>query len=292
MQEKLSVKKVYRNAFRYVTSHLFAYGFLSVFYFLGSLAPMVIGATSFSFRVVHLLYIYLFFYFAAGFYYKQQILKDKELFVAAGLRFLTAVVLFLTSILASTVAINFLLYFVKEALPTGGEVLVSLILGSVFWLVGKYLFIFMLFVVFFIVPLFTFVSEITGKSRSLLNAYAKAKGNFIRIAMTAIASFVILLVTMIVLTFVNPIVAELVRSLILAFISIVYFKMYDFFYNFPLNKRGKKEVALTSETAKKELSDNKKEEKKPAKKKKAHTQKDDEITTEQVENSGENHDAD
>lgn len=265
MQEKLSVKKVYRNAYRYVTSHLFAYAFLSVFYFLGSLAPMFIGATSF--RVVFLVYIYLFFYFAAGFYYKQQILKDKEVFIAAGLRFLTAVVMFLSAILASTVVINFLLYFVKEALPTGGEVVVSLILGSVFWLVGKYLFIFMLFVVFFIVPSFTFVSEITGKSRSLLNAYAKTKGNFIRIGMTAAVAFIILLCMMIALNFVNPIVAEMVRSGILAFISIVYFKMYDFFYNIPFGKRNKKEAVAVSEAAKEPL-ESEKEAKKATKKKK------------------------
>ena len=41
MQERLSVKKVYRNAYRYVTSHWFAFVFLTVFYFLGSLLPML-----------------------------------------------------------------------------------------------------------------------------------------------------------------------------------------------------------------------------------------------------------
>lgn len=39
MQEKLSIKKVYRNAYRYVASHLFAFAFLTIFYFLGSLLP-------------------------------------------------------------------------------------------------------------------------------------------------------------------------------------------------------------------------------------------------------------
>ena len=33
MQEKLSIKKVYRNAYRYVASHLFAFAFLTIFYF-------------------------------------------------------------------------------------------------------------------------------------------------------------------------------------------------------------------------------------------------------------------
>lgn len=35
MQEKLSIKKVYRNAYRYVASHLFAFAFLTIFYFFG-----------------------------------------------------------------------------------------------------------------------------------------------------------------------------------------------------------------------------------------------------------------
>lgn len=33
MQEKLSIKKVYRNAYRYVASHLFAFAFLTIFTF-------------------------------------------------------------------------------------------------------------------------------------------------------------------------------------------------------------------------------------------------------------------
>ena len=67
MQEKLSIKKVYRNAYRYVASHLFAFAFLTIFYFLGSLLPMIFGSSSF--WGVSLAYNYLFFYFAAGCYY-------------------------------------------------------------------------------------------------------------------------------------------------------------------------------------------------------------------------------
>lgn len=242
MKEKLSVKKVYRNAFRYVLSHLPAFIFLTVFYFAGSLVSMQVRA--FSFRVITLLYGYLFFYFAAGFYYKQKLLFEKEVFIAAGIRFLSVVVLFLTALLASTVMINFVLYFARTSF-LGSETIINLVLGSVFWLIGKYLFIFMLFVVFFIVPSFTFVSEITGKSRSLLNAYAKAKGNIFHIGLTAVCAVLALIVAMAALSFANLYIAEVARSGVLVFISIVYFKMYDFLYDFSKNKRI---VAKAAET--------------------------------------------
>ena len=43
MIEKLSVRKIYRNAYRYIISHLFAFFFLTIFYFVGSLLPRFLG---------------------------------------------------------------------------------------------------------------------------------------------------------------------------------------------------------------------------------------------------------
>lgn len=238
MKEKLSVRKVYRNAYRYVSSHLFAFLFLTVFYFLGSLAPMVIGAAFF--KVVSLVYTYLFFYFAAGCYYKQQILWDRHIFAAAGVRFLIAIGLFLTSIVMSTLFINTGIYFLRASFPAGGNEFLDVVLGSTFWLVGKYAFIFVLFTIFFIVPSFAFVSEITGKNRSLLTTYAKTKGNRIKIGMVAFVAFILLMTAMIILSRAHFLAATVVRAVVLVYISILYFKMYDFFYGVPQTKRPRK----------------------------------------------------
>ncbi len=238
MKEKLSVRKVYRNAYRYVLSHWFAFLFLTVFYFLGSLAPMLIGAASF--KVVSLVYTYLFFYFAAGCYYKQQIVWDKGIFMAAGVRFLAAVGLFLTSIVMATLVINTGIYFFRISFPTAGGEVLDAVLGSALWLIGKYAFIFVLFTIFFIVPSFAFVSEITGKNRSLLTTYAKTKGNLIKIGAVAFGAFVLLMAAMIMLVHAHFLVATLVRAAVLVYIRIIYFKMYDFFYGLPQNKRLRK----------------------------------------------------
>ena len=172
MQEKLSIKKVYRNAYRYVASHLFAFAFLTIFYFLGSLLPMIFGSSSF--WGVSLAYNYLFFYFAAGCYYKQRILWDREVFTAAGLRFLLAIVLFVLSIFVSSLAINVGIHIIGRLFPVHGPAAVSAVLESLPWLLAKRIFIFFLFIAFFIVPSFAFVSEITGKKR-LLQLTAKRK---------------------------------------------------------------------------------------------------------------------
>ena len=238
MKEKLSVRKVCRNAYRYVLSHWFAFLFLTVFYFLGSLAPMFIGAAVF--KVVSLIYTYLFFYFAAGCYYKQQILWDKGIFAAAGVRFFAAIGLFLTSIVMSTLVINLGIYLFRLSFPASGNDILEAIFGSTTWLIGKYAFIFVLFTVFFIVPSFAFVSEITGKNRSLLTTYAKTKGNLVKIGAVAFAAFVLLMVAMIILSRAHFLAASLVRAAVLVYISILYFKMYDFFYGLPQSKRPRK----------------------------------------------------
>lgn len=239
MKEKLSVRKVYRNAYRYVLSHVFAFLFLTVFYFLGSLLPMFVGAELF--KVISPVYTYLFFYFAAGCYYKQQILWDKQIFIMASVRFLIAVALFLTSIVMSSILINSLIYFARLLFPMVNTGISEMILGSATWLLGKYTFIFVLFILFFMVPSFAFVSEITGKNRSLLTTYAKTKGNLTKVGAVALGAFFILLVAMFILSRVNFLITTFVRASVLVYISILYFKMYDFFYGLPQNKREKKQ---------------------------------------------------
>lgn len=237
MQEKLSVRKVYRNAYRYVLSHLFAFAFLTIFYFTGSLLPMLLGASSF--KLISLIYMYVFFYFATGCYFRQQLLWDKQLFISASIRFLTAIFIFLFSIFVATLAINFCIAFVKDIFGEVGFAITKALLNGPWWLVGKYICIFLLFVTFFIVPSFTFVSEITGKSHSLLLAFSKTRGSLGSIAVTAFTALAALIIIMFLLTFVNIYVAAVARAALLAFVSILYFKMYDFFYNFPQNRKDK-----------------------------------------------------
>lgn len=227
MQEKLSVLKVYRNAYRYVASHLFAFAFLTTFYFICSLLPMLIGVTFF--RILFPICLYLFFYFATGCYYKQTLLWNKDVFVATGVRFLTAGAVFLLALIISSLLMNFCIHFVMSTIPATG-VFFGLLFASPFWIVLKYACIFMLFIIFFIIPSFAFVSEITGQDKSLLVTYIKTRGNIIRIALVVAVALIFLCCMMFLLTFVSIITASLVRSMVLVFICIMYFKMYDFFY--------------------------------------------------------------
>ena len=236
MKEKLSVRKVYRNAYRYVLSHLFAFAFLTIFYFTGSLLPMLLGAPSF--KLISLIYMYVFFYFATGCYYRQQLLWDKQLFIDASMRFLTAIFIFLFSIFVASLAINFCISFVKDIFGDVGFAITKALLNGPWWLVAKYICIFALFITFFVVPSFTFVSVITGKTHSLLSAYSKTRGSLTHIAITAFLAFSVLLLIMFLLTFVNVYVAAVARAALLAFISIVYFKVYDFFYIYPYSKNA------------------------------------------------------
>ena len=227
-KEKLSVWKVYRNAYRYVSEHLIAFSFLTFFYFLGSLLPMMFGSSALFF--VSAIYIYLFFYFATGCYYSHQILLNKKIFIAASLRFLSAIGLFLIALLGATIAINCFIYFAKILFIWND--FFNFLLNGYVGLILKYVCIFLIFNVFFIIPSFAFVSEITGKNRSLLMTYAKTKGNILHITVVTAISLLLLIVTMFLLTYVNVFIASFARAMILVFMSILYFKMYDFFYSY------------------------------------------------------------
>ena len=245
MQEKLSVKKIYTDAFQYAVKHLLIFSFLTIFYFLGCLLPMFIKANSVIFLIM-LPYYYLFLYSAASCYFKQRILFDKQVFFAAGIRFLTTIFIFLAVISLSTYIINHCFGFISTAF-VGGKLVVKFILNSAVWLIIKYMFIFVLVIFFFIIPSFAFISEISGKSRSLLTTYVKTKGNFIQICLIVFVAFGITLLVLLPFRYFSPIVAELTRAVILVFNSIVYFKMYDFFYALPANNNSDKEQSDTGE---------------------------------------------
>lgn len=240
MKEKLSVWKIYRNAYRYLLSHLFAFAFLTIFYFIGNLFPMFLGKSSFF--IISGIYIYLFFYFAAGCYYRQQILWDKSIFISATLRFISAIVLFVVALLVISFILNIGINFLKISFGEGFNDIFDNILNSVFWQIGKYICIFLIFVVFFLIPSFSFVSEITGKNKSLLFTYIKTKGNIFRISFVTFISFVLLVCLMLLLARINIWIASFARSAILVFVSILYFKMYDFFYLFPIKNYKNKEL--------------------------------------------------
>ncbi len=254
MHEKLSVRKVYKNTCKYIASHVIAFAFLTVFYFLGSLLPLFMGA--FSFKVFSLIYTYLFFYFAAGCYYKQQILWNRQIFIAAGIRFATAGILFLTALCMATLAINFGIYFFKLCFPDIGAAMLDTIANGIMWTLGRYIAVFLLFIAFFIVPSFAFVSEITGKNRSLLMTYTRTKGSLLKIAAAVLSAFIILIGAMLLLTHVNIILAAFVRAAVLTFICILYFKMYDYFYSIPQRKRTRPIVVKNDEAEKNEGENN------------------------------------
>ena len=241
MQDKLSIKKVYKNAGVYVARHFPAFLFLVGLYFIGNLLPMWIGINSY--KIIAIPYFFLFLYIAAGCYYKEKILLDKKIFASAGLRFLTVALVFLAAMLICSFAINLILDFVRTSFM-GGEAVVYLALHSASGLIVKYLFGFMLFIMFFIIPAFAFISEISGKSRSFLTTYVKTKGNVFRIALVCAIDYILLMLVIgiCVLLKLNAFVVEIFRVFVLIFIMITYFKMYDFFYKVPQKKTQQDEI--------------------------------------------------
>jgi hypothetical protein len=52
---------------------------------------------------------------------------------------------------------------------------------------------------------------------------------------------------------INILVAGLIRSMVLVFVSILYFKMYDFFYIYPLAKKQKDNTDKNGKASKADL---------------------------------------
>ena len=240
--EKMLVKKVYKNAFNYVATHSKGFLFLTFFYYLVSLLPIANA-------YLHLLCLYLLLYFAAGLYYKQRILLDIHTFAQATVRFITAIMLFIISMLLCSLCINVLINIICAG-HVDCNIYINQIMENNLGITIKYLVLFFLLVIFFLIPSFTFVSEISGKSRSVIAAYAKTKGNLPQISIVVIIAVILTWLFMAIFAFVNPYIAQLAYSTALVFGTIVYFKMYDFFYSIPQAKRPTKSKSKTEKTVK------------------------------------------
>ena len=79
---------------------------------------------------------------------------------------------------------------------------------------------------------FTTTIKIPVFTNDELVTFAKTKGNLFRICGVVLIAFLLLLFVMFLMSYVNVVVASLLRSIILVYISLLYFKMYDFFYIF------------------------------------------------------------
>lgn len=250
--EKLLVKKVYTNAFTYVATHLKGFLFLTLFYYLISLIPITN-------TYLHLISLYLLLYFAAGLYYKQRILVDKHIFIHATLRFITAIMMFIISMIVSSLAINFVIHIICAG-HTDCNISFNQYMKTNLGLTVKYVFLFFLMVAFFLIPSFTFISEISGKSRSVINAYVKTKGNIHKISIISVIAITLTWLCMAIFAFVNPYIAQFAYTAALTFGIIVYFKMYDFFYSIPKtqhNTKPKIKETKTTTIKNKKLEENK-----------------------------------
>ena len=237
--KKLSIKKVYTSAAKYIFAHPKGFLFLTIFYYLESL---IFSASPF----LHLLGLYLLIYLAAGLYYKQRLILNTETFLHATLRFVTAVMLFIISLILSSLCINLIIHIFCNG-HGSCYLYTNHIIESNLGITVKYIVLFFLLVACFLIPSFAFLSEISGKSRSVISAYAKTKGSFASISVCVLTAIIITWLFMAVFAFVNPYIAQFAYTTALVFGTIVYFKMYDFFYGISETKRTagtKEEKAL------------------------------------------------
>lgn len=240
LNEEMLVKKVYVNAFKYVATHFKGFLFLTFCYYLVSFLP-------FANVYLHLICMYLLLYVAACLYYKQKVILNTTAFLHATLRFITAIMLFVISMLLSSLGINIIFNIIRAGCVEG-DIYINQMIGSIPWLVAKYTFLFFLLIAFFLVPSFPFISEISGKSRSVINAYAKTKGNIHKISLVAVIAVALTWLIMAIFAFVNPYIAQLAYTMALVFGTIVYFKMYDFFYSIPQTKHLTKSKVKETES--------------------------------------------
>jgi hypothetical protein len=153
----------------------------------------------------------------------------------------------LCALLLGSLLINCLISVINQASPIVGRTFLDFAESSLSWKLGKHLVIFFLMIAFFIIPSFAFVSEITGKSRSLLTTYAKTRGNIINIAVVVFIAFALCLVVMLTMSFISVFYAAIGRAILVAYLSILYFKMYDFFYRIPNITPKKKPLVIPEE---------------------------------------------
>ena len=237
MRKKLSIRQLFIDTLGFIGNNLPLLGVLTIFSFIGSYFGKNFGVYSNRLAfLVYALYIYFFYFFFTSLYFTQKPLITKEKFVDSIIKLICIFAFSFFVMLCGHFAIGFLRYCSRYLI--GFPDIYSLLRETYIFLALNpyakiliYAGIIVLLTFSFFIPGFAWVSTVNNKDNSILTAFDKVRGNYIKLVIVCLLVFCLfpLLVSIIGLN-TSIVILSVFHALLTIFQLVTYLHLYDFFY--------------------------------------------------------------
>ncbi|MBQ7660410.1 MAG: hypothetical protein IJS26_06735 [Alphaproteobacteria bacterium] len=236
MNKQLDLKQFFVGTLSFVAHNVlilvlfgaasFLASFLSLKYVFGHQNVML---------VCYALFCYAFYFVFISLYYEQKPLITSEKIVSSVLKIAVVFALSFLGVMLFKALIMLLRYGADNLVGLSG-LYAFLRRGYVFlsaYQAGRFLLylpiMFMLMFTFFI-PGFTFVSSLNGKDASILGAYEKTHGQFLKIFVVLVCLYALLPMAASLVVAQKPVWLGVSHAVLTMFQLVCYVRLYDFFY--------------------------------------------------------------
>lgn len=238
MTKSLPITTIFRNSFRYMSSHwpmlsLFTILSFAGIYFLGSfnIRDNLLGG------IIYLLYTYLFYFCFVRVYFNRKPLLKKHEFIHALIRIITIALLAFASLMLLETAILFFLWLLNplEIYPQIRHIWADFIASETFRYAlygGMFLFL----TVIFFIPAMAWVSAVIGRNASITLTFFHAKDNYLRIFLICFIVYGFLPFGIFALSADSWLLRAAFTALFTVIQCVIYLQIYEFFYKVKKHK--------------------------------------------------------
>ncbi len=237
MKKELSVRRLFIDSLGFIGNNIPLLCVLTIFSFAGSYLAGVFGAyKNLSVFLLYGVFIYFFYFCFVSLYFGQKPLITKEKFVDSLIKFITVVAFSFFVIVCGKLGLNLLRYLSKNLIgfPDLYEFLRQ---TYIFLVLNPYAKVLLLFgAIFllsfsFLIPLFGWVSVINNKDSSIISAFYKVRGNYLKTILVFLLIFALLpLIISVIGLNSSRTILYILHSVLTVFQIVVYLHLYETFY--------------------------------------------------------------
>ena len=237
MKKELSVRRLFIDSLGFIGNNIPLLCVLTIFSFAGSyLAGSFDAYTNLSVFLLYSVFIYFFYFFFVSLYFGQKPLITKEKFVDSLIKFATVVAFSFFVIVCGKLGLNLLRYLSHNLIgfPDFYDFLRQ---AYIFLLINPYAKVLLLFGAIlllsfsFLIPLFAWVSIINNKDSSIISAFYKVRGNYLKSILVFLLIFALLpLIISIIGLSTSRTVLYILHAMLTIFQIVVYLHLYETFY--------------------------------------------------------------
>ena len=238
MKKEMSVRQIFIDTLEFIGNNKAILVFMTFLSFIGSYLPAALGVSLYNpfFGFLYAVYIYAFYYLFVALYCQNKPLITKEKIVDSFIKLIIIAVLSFCFLLCGKLIFH-VIYKIGRSLVGFPDIYYTLqkiyrfLVNHTYLKLIIYLGITTLLSLSFFIPGFAWVATIDKKDNSIISAYIKVKGNYIKvITLTFILFGVMPLFVGFIELKSSQVVMSVMHSILAVFQIVAYLQIYDKFY--------------------------------------------------------------